>query len=404
MHNEFMAFVSDEASTAALRTWAERQGFPSDAVQNGSADSFIALLESEAPPKIVVVDLDNQEQPLKTASRLTVLCGPATKIIAVGSANDVAIYRNMIAAGMADYLVKPLTPETLTQAMTLVNRGSATGPGAAKESKIIVFVGVRGGVGTSTVATNTAWLLAHELKRKSALLDLDLQFGTSALSLDIEPGHGLRDVVSSPQRVDSLMVAGAIVNESDNFSVLSAEEPIDEVIHTDSGAVAALIKELRSTYQTIVVDMPRHLLATQKRLLSLAHEIVLVTDMTLAGIRDTLRIRTALKALSVTARITIVAMRMNAQRQGGVDEAMFAKGAQAKIDFNLPDDPKNVAAASNAGKTLGAIAKGSALTKVLLQLTRYLVTSETANGGKSKVTGKGSWGFFGSGKKAEVPQ
>ncbi|NTU76690.1 MAG: hypothetical protein HGA90_02590, partial [Alphaproteobacteria bacterium] len=54
MHNEFMAFVADETSASTIRLWAERQGFPADVVQSGGADLFASLLESDAPPKVVI--------------------------------------------------------------------------------------------------------------------------------------------------------------------------------------------------------------------------------------------------------------------------------------------------------------------------------------------------------------
>jgi pilus assembly protein CpaE len=397
MHNEFMAFIKDEASAATVRAWAEQQGFPSDSVQNGGPDLFANLLESDAPPKLALVDIDNQEQPLRAATRLVSLCGPATKLVVLGSANDVGLYRGMLAAGIMDYLLKPLTQDTLTQVLAQAARGGAQA-GAAKDMKVIVVAGVRGGVGASTVAVNVGWLIAHEMKQKCVLLDLDLQFGTSALALDLEPGHGLRDIVSSPQRVDSLMIAGAQANESELFSILSAEEPVDEPIPVDGGAIAALLKELRPTCRVIIIDLPRHLLATQKRLLSLANEVVLVTEMSLAGIRDTLRARTVLKSLGSAARVTIVAAQVGPLRPAAVDEATFAKGAQAKIDFTLPDDHKNVTAASNAGKMLAAVAGGSPLTKTLRQLAEHLAGSADGNGKKK---GWGSW--FGGSKQA-APQ
>jgi len=45
-------------------------------------------------------------------------------------------------------------------------------------------IGVRGGVGASTIATSLAWLLGEKAHRSTALLDLDVHFGTGALSLD----------------------------------------------------------------------------------------------------------------------------------------------------------------------------------------------------------------------------
>lgn len=385
MHNEFMAFINDESTAAVVRGWADKQGFPADTVRVGGPELFTTLLESEAPPKLVLIDFDNQDQPVQLAARIVSLCGPASRLVALDSANDVHLFRNMLAAGISDYLVKPLTPELLTQTMMAAARGGTAGA-AAKEAKTVVVIGVRGGVGASSIAANTAWLVAHEMKKKAALLDLDLQYGTSALALDIEPGHGLRDVLSSPQRVDGLMIAGALINESENFGVLSAEESIDEIVHIDPNAILALVKEMRMTYQAIFIDMPRHMVATQKRLLATAHEIILVTEMSLVGIRDTLRLRTTLKGLGSTAHITQIATRVGPARPAAVDEPTFAKGAQAKIDFIIPDDHKNMVAASNAGKMLGALAPSSPVTKVLRDLAKQLVgdkpdKAKTAKGG-----------------------
>jgi len=400
MHTDFMAFVNDEGTATSIRTWAERQGFPVDTVRMGGADLFSTLLESDPPPKIAIVDLDNQDQPIQIAARLVSLCGPASHIIAIGSANDVHLYRSMLAAGLADYLVKPLTPELLTQTMISATRDPKTdGPGASKEAKTIVVVGVRGGTGASTIATNIAWLIAHEMKKKCVLLDLDLQFGTSALALDLEPGHGLRDIVSSPQRVDGLMISSALVPESDHLAVLSAEESIEDIVHVDTNAIAALLKEMRTPYQAIVIDLPRHLIPSQKRLLATAHEIVLVTEMSLVGIRDTLRLRTMLKGLGSTARITQVASRLGPTHPAAVGEAAFAKGAQAKIDLQLPDDPKNVSAANNAGKTLGELAPNAALTKGLRELASRLLTQDQGSGEK-KTSGLFGLLFSGSKEKA----
>jgi len=374
MHNEFMAFIKDEETAQAVCGWAEKQGFPSDCVRRGGPDLFATLLESDPPPKLALVDFDGQETPAQMAARLVSLCGPASFLVALGTANDVTLYRGLIAAGLNDYLVKPMTPEVLTQAMLAASRGEK-GSGARKDARSVVVIGVRGGVGASTIASNVAWIVAHGMKKKSVLLDLDLQFGSSALALDVEPGHGLRDVVSSPQRVDSLMIAGAMINESESFGVLSAEETIEDVVHVDSGAIAALIKEVKASVDAIVIDMPRHMLATQKRVLATAHDIVLVAEMSLVGIRDTLRIRTMLKGLGTTARIWQVATRVGPARPAAVDEAAFARGTQAKIDFILPDDHKTMMAASNAGKTLGSMAPSAPLTRGLMALAQALMSA-----------------------------
>lgn len=388
-NSDFMAFAHDEASITTLRDWADRQGYPMDAVRNGGAELFSTTIESESTPKLVFIDFDNQENPIQTAARLVSLCGPKSKIIGIGLENDVSLYRSMISTGIHDYLVKPLTIDNLTQAMITATQGSDEKK-QRKETKNIIFIGVRGGCGASTLATNVAWTIAHEKNIKTVLLDLDLQFGTSALSLDLEPGHGLRDVVSSPQRVDNLMIKGATINESEKFSVLSAEESIEEPVIIDPYAVTALIKELRITHQAVLIDLPRQLISTQKRILATAHEIILITEMSLVGIRDTLRIRNMLKTLGSSARITQIATRVE-QNMGTVDEVTFTKSTNAKLHFLIPNDVKSLAAASNAGKTLNNIAPHAPITKIIRDLTSHVLGEENKKGN----VGKKSFNLFG---------
>jgi pilus assembly protein CpaE len=385
MHGEFMGFATDDESLAVLRGWAARQGYPVATVQSGGPGMFATMLESSAPPKMAAVDMDGQADPAAMTQRLVSLCGPDCKIIALGKANDVALYRRIVGAGAVDYLVKPLNAEVLNQAMASALKNDVGGKPVTREAKVVVVVGARGGVGASTVAINVAWLMAHVLNRHVALLDLDLQFGTSALALDLEPGRGLREIVSSPHRVDSLMIASSMVPESDQLSILGAEEAVDEFVTVDNAAIAALLKEMKGNFDVILVDLPRHLFATQKRLLASANDIVLVTELSLAGIRDTLRFRNALKSLECGGVVTLVGARMGAARAGQVDTAAFEKGAQVKIDILMPEDPKTVAEAANSGKAIGEIAKQAPVTKALHTLAVKL------GGNDAKPSKKGGW-------------
>ncbi|MGE3622713.1 MAG: CpaE family protein [Bdellovibrionales bacterium] len=371
MHAEFMAFTGDESSFGTLRSFADRQGFPAAAVQMGGPEMFLQMLEQSPAPKLVIVDIDGQDDPAAVAGRLAGKCGAGCRLIAIGTANDVSLYRRMLASGLADYLVKPLSAEMLAQAYASALRGGTTGKGDAREAKIIIVIGSRGGVGATTIAVNSSWLLAHKFKFQCALLDLDLQFGTTSLALDLEPGRGLRDVVASPQRVDSLMVASSMVAASEHFSVLGAEESVEDHIAVDSSAITALLKEMRGNFDFIVVDLPRHMLATHKRLLAMAHDIVLVSELSLAGIRDTLRIKNALASVG-SSSVTVVTSRVSSTSPAQVDTAAFEKGAQIKIDFVVPEDSKSVALAANTGKALGAVAADTPVTRALSALAAKL--------------------------------
>jgi pilus assembly protein CpaE len=397
MHGEFMGFVIDDVSLISLRDWAERQGYPQATVQQGGPDMFAQMLESAAPPKMAIVDIDGQTDPGGIAMRMVSLCGGECRLVIVGSANDVTLYRKVLMSGAVDYLVKPLSPEILNQALSAALRGQGGNKPDVKEARIITFIGSRGGVGASTIALNIGWMVAHDLKRSIILLDLDLQFGTSSLALDLEPGRGLRDIVGSPHRVDALMIASSIVPESDLFSVLGAEEAVDEFVQMDGGAITALLKEMKSNFDTVLVDLPRSLLAGQKRLLAASHEIVIVSDLTLAGIRDTLRIKSSIASLGCEARVSIVASRTNASGAGQIDRVTFEKGIQGKIDATIVEDAASLAAAANAGKALGVSAPRAAPTKALRELAIRLSKIEEKAQAKPSLFSK----LFGGDKKKD---
>lgn len=372
MYGEFMGFVLDDDSLMSLRSWVERQGYPKAVVQQGGADIFAQMLGSARPPKMAIIDIDEQADAAAATARIVSLCGGECRLIVVGSKNDVFLYRRILAAGAVDYLVKPLSQDILNQALAAALKAPVGNKPENMQARLMLFIGARGGVGASTAALNTGWLLAHEFDKSVALFDMDLQFGTSSLALDLEPGRGLRDIVSSPSRVDALMIASSIMPESERFSILCAEEAVDELTPIDSGAVDALLKEMRGNFDVIVIDLPRHMLATQKRLEATADEIVILSDLTLAGIRDTLRLKNALSNLGCTARITIVGARANASNAGHVSRAIFEKGVQTTIDFMIPEDSAAITSCSNSGKALGAAASHSPLTKALRCLAAHL--------------------------------
>src|SRR3546814_12869987 len=98
------------------------------------------------------------------------------------------------------------------------------------------MVGARGGFGASTIAPTLAWLLSERGKRATALLDLDVHFGTGALALDLEPGRGLTDAIENPSRIDGLFIERAMVKAREKLAVLSAEAPMSSPVITAGSA------------------------------------------------------------------------------------------------------------------------------------------------------------------------
>lgn len=391
MHADFMAFVMDEGSQEILRGWVARQGWPVATVQMGGVDLFSTMLERAAPPRLAIIDLDGQVNLVETCSRLVSLCGHDVKLIAIGTANDIGLYRQMIGSGISDYLVKPLSNDMLDAALRQSQEKQQSGGAGPVErsSKLIYIIGTRGGIGATTLAVNLAWMTANEEKVQTALLDLDLQFGNGALALDIEPSRGLRDILSSPSRVDSLMVASAMMAAGSKLSVLSAEESVEESAPLDAAALQAVLQEMRDNFDYVFVDVPRHMIATQRRLIAEASAVIVVTEQSLVGIRDTLRVKMALKSIDPTLPILVVTARHAKDRPAHIDAATFEKNSQGKIDFTIPEENKIALEAANAGKTVAAMLPNSASSKAYRAILHHLM-------GKQAAAEKKKSGWFGA--------
>ena len=391
LHPEFLAAVQDPETYEAAIACAKGQGWPTSTVVNSDLSAVIQAIGRSRPPAIILADIDGGDDPTGQIAQLAKMCGTRSRILAIGSANDVASYRSMIQSGAADYLVKPLNSVALRDAVLplLTARDNDGKPeGKNKSGFMYVFIGVRGGVGTSTIAVNSAWMMAHELNQKTALVDLDLQYGTCDLSLDLEPGRGMREVLTNPDRIDSLLINSAMSKESDNLTLFCAEESLEEIIDFDTSGPLALTRELRKEYDHIVVDLPRSLVSRHRRLIVSADHIVLVTDMTLSGIRDTQRIIGALTSLGLNSPIHVVAGRVG-DGEAQVGRSTFERSAHAKVEAAVPHDTATARLAASKGRSISAVSPGTALTRAIRNITTML-TGQTATNVAGKSGGLGA--------------
>ena len=145
-----------------------------------------------------------------------------------------------------------------------------------------------------------------------------------------------------------------LIQHSERLFVLSAEESPDETLLLDYGAVELLMTELRNKFHYVVVDVPRSPNACTQQVLQSATDLLLVTDLSLAGMRDTMRITGMLPTTNASCNTTLVVNRVGEHKQGEMPRAEFEKGVGRKLDLMLPFDAKTVAAATNFGQPVAS--------------------------------------------------
>jgi pilus assembly protein CpaE len=360
------AFVCDRETLSAVQS-ALRERWPSAAIHEGGLSAALGALSLETPPRLLVVDVSGVEDADAGIRSLLALCDRTTRIVALGTVNDISYYRRLTALGVSDYLVKPIEPAALSSALAGAEkpRPALQAVEPEKPTCVLAVVGARGGVGASTVAVNLAWLSAHERKRSTAIVDLDLQFGTVGLQLDLEPSHGLREALENPERIDGLFIASAMANESENLYVLSAEEPLSEHVRVSPEACGMLIEALPAEMQAVVLDIPMREAVANPALLKNADRIVLVADFSLVGMRDAGRIARLCREQAPDAALHVVANRAGIGRRDEIPKAEFAKGTDLPLGHVIPFDPRLAALSANTGRALPKVAPKSPLVKAL---------------------------------------
>ena len=257
--NRLMVFVNDRDSYDSAEELISQLALPENILRTGDVSFARSFLSSDDPPDVVIVDLADVDEPIRIVRDLSNHLGGESAVIALGRVNDVAFFRALRDAGVEEYLVKPVSMPQLRDSIVaayqaLKERRNPQARGqdtTAEQGKLTAVIGVRGGVGTSTIANNLAWHLAHEQKQKTVMVDLDLYFGVANLSFDLAPSASLRDVLSDAQRMDDLLLASALVNESDRLSVLGSEEDLLEEIPDDPEAYDSLFNELSTQFEQL---------------------------------------------------------------------------------------------------------------------------------------------------------
>jgi pilus assembly protein CpaE len=308
-----LAFVTDRQTKTDIEESLAPLALADAPVMRGGITKAIQFLAAERSPETLIVDISGVELPAARIQELAEVCEPGVTVIAIGDHNDVALYRDLIHAGVHDYIVKPVAPQALAEALEL-RPGQAGAPIRHRLAKLVAFVGARGGVGTTTLAVNLAWYLANRQNRRVALLDLNLQRGDCALALNVTPTAGLREALTNPSRLDLVFLERVMAVQGERLFVLSAEEPFDHEVPFTAEAVDKLIGLLRTQFHYVVVDVPDIIAAAHRRVLDIANLRVVVADRTLRSVRDTARLRLTLGEGDLQHRNLLV---INRNGEGG---------------------------------------------------------------------------------------
>jgi pilus assembly protein CpaE len=252
-------------------------------VHMGGAPAAIEAYRTAPTPNLIVLEVGHDRSKLHAdLDELAQFCDAGTKVVIVGRTNDIALYRELMARGISEYLVMPLDVLDFIRAVSALY----TGEGADPLGRVIAFVGAKGGVGSSTIAHNVGWSIARDLEVETVIVDMDLAYGTAGLDFNQDPPQGISDAVFAPDRVDANMIDRLLSKCSDHLSLLAASATLDRVYDFEDTAFDAIFDILRASVPCIIVDMPHVWTSWSKRVLTAADDVVVVASPDLANLRN----------------------------------------------------------------------------------------------------------------------
>jgi pilus assembly protein CpaE len=265
-------------------------------------------------------------------------------------------------AGADDDIVKPFHPlELIARIKALLSRsgGGQSQPRAGAEQprlgRLCCFYGAKGGVGTTTMAINTAIALSTRLKRKTALFDANLQFGDERVFLDLGlDSASVVNAITEPD-LDAELLKRFMVSHRSGIELLLAPpnpESADIVVErqrSDPAALTTILSLLRKAYDYTVVDMAKTIDDFNLQLFDEADVIFVVMTADLSCLKNVRLVLETMDSLGYERnKIQLVLNRSNAYTGINVDNAESALGR--KIDYQVINEYRGAISALNSGE------------------------------------------------------
>lgn len=317
---------------------------------SGGLAGAVKHYATNAASQLVIVEDDGDTPTLiKRLENLAGVVEPGRKLIVIGAVNDITIYRQIISMGVADYLLSPASIGDLSAAIERATHD----PAAQPKGKVISFYGIRGGVGSSTVAHNVAWLLSTQMKMRTILVDLDLAFGTAALAFNEEPRQPLIDALSDPERLDPILLQRFMVGENDDLQILSTHGMPRSSMILSQIAIEKLVDLSRQMADIIILDLPHYWANWVEDLLLLADETILVASLDLANLRDARNLVDLLRAKRGEEReARLVISKADMGKRSRLTVKDFTSTLSVQPLAQIPFDPTSFIEAVNDGKVI----------------------------------------------------
>ncbi len=362
-----------------------------EVVESGRTGKEAVDLSQKLNPDVVIMDINMPDMDGLNATEILHRKMPAIQVIMLSVQNDTEYMRKAMKAGAYDFLPKPLVLDDLTNAVRSAGEkareekskmsagfssggapsGGTMSGGFGEPGRVIVVFSPKGGVGTTTVATNLA-LALNTPERKSILVDGNLQFGDVAIFLNEQSKTNITDLTSRVEDLDTDVVKDVVVTHAASGMHLIPAPPRPE--HADSvkgEEFGKLLSFLKKIYPYVIVDSASALTEYVLSAMDVMDAMVLVTSQEIPSIKNcNLFLNLADQVRIPRDHIIFVLNRFNPQI--GITAEKIKESLHQEVSITIPEDEKIVQNSVNRGVPFVLEFKTSPVGRKLFELASFV--------------------------------
>jgi pilus assembly protein CpaE len=235
---------------------------------------------------VIVVDADsNPDSALDLAE--TVCTTSHTSVMAYSSQADVKLAIRFMRVGVREFFTLPVEG---TEVIEALNRASTRQPGQQQAeyvpSKVLVFLGTKGGCGVTALASNFAVALAQESERSTLLIDLGLPLGDAAINLGMVTEFSISNALREANRLDSNFLRTLLAAHASGLSILAAPSDFRAEASPDNDSINKLLAIARLNFEYVVVDVGSRVDLLSSSLFDESSTVYLVTQVGISELRN----------------------------------------------------------------------------------------------------------------------
>lgn len=340
----------------------------------GGLPAAIEVYHKENTPNLILIESGMRGAELfDQLESLASVCDAGTKVVIIGAANDIRLYRQLIDKGVSDYLVPPFHPLTLIRTLSDLY----VDPDKPFVGRTAAFFGAKGGVGSSTLAHNIAWCMSEVIGQETALIDMDASWGTTGLDFAYDAAQGLEEALADPERLDETLLDRIMLRHTAKLSILPSASSLLTVPTTSIEAHEKLIDSVRGLSPMNILDVPHIWNDWTTAILNGADDVVITATPDLANLRNTKNLLDYLKSQRPNDLAPILILnKMGMAKTNEIKVKDFATAVGMEPALVIGFDPESYMEAVNDGKMLTDVKAAAQTVAGLNYMAERLKTGE----------------------------